>query len=173
MQADVLKEISCQQLNVQHKWSVTFGHCLFWIEWLLEEPFCVAEAFSMDWWRPLKLDIWFSYYTVKGARSGKLPEVFCLIVCFLVEQIPFVIIIVAMMVIVMQGIWKLFFWLVYVKCLCQWQLQWSRADWSCSSYCFLFYKLKNSNCPWIVSLYNIYVTIFFIFIVTTISLKIR
>ena len=29
MQADVLKGISCQQLNVQHKWSATFGHCLF------------------------------------------------------------------------------------------------------------------------------------------------
>ena len=29
MQADVLKGINCQQLNVQHKWSATVGHCLF------------------------------------------------------------------------------------------------------------------------------------------------
>ena len=55
--------------NVQHKWFATFGHCLFCIEWLLEEPFCVGEVFSMDWSRPLKLDIWFR--TFKDARSGK------------------------------------------------------------------------------------------------------
>ena len=55
--------------HVQHKWFATFGHCLFCIEWLLEEPFWVREVFSMDWWRPLKLDIWFR--TFKDARSGK------------------------------------------------------------------------------------------------------
>ena len=55
--------------NVQHKWFATFGHRLFCIERLLEEPFCVGEVFSMDWWRPLKLDIWFR--TFKDARSGK------------------------------------------------------------------------------------------------------
>ena len=55
--------------HVQHKWFATFGHCLFCIEWLLEEPFCVGEVFSMDWWPPLKLDIWFR--TFKDAWSGK------------------------------------------------------------------------------------------------------
>ena len=55
--------------NLQHNWFATFGHCLFCIEWLLEEPFCVAEVFSMDWLRPLKLFIWFR--TFRDARSGK------------------------------------------------------------------------------------------------------
>ena len=55
--------------NVQHKWFATFRHWLFCIEWLLEEPFCVGEVFSMNWWRPLRLDIWFR--TFKGAGSGK------------------------------------------------------------------------------------------------------
>ena len=55
--------------NLQHNWFATLGHCLFCIEWLLEEPFCVAEVFSMDWLRPLKLDIWFR--TFRDARRGK------------------------------------------------------------------------------------------------------
>ena len=55
--------------HVQHKWFATFGHCLFRIEWLLEEPFWVREVFSMDWWQPLKLDIWFR--TFRDVRSGK------------------------------------------------------------------------------------------------------
>ena len=156
--------------NVQHKWFATFGLWLFCIEWLLEEPFCVGEAFSMGWWWPLKLDIWFC--TFKDAEAGNF--FFWILNSTRRNLLHHHLLSRWMNPLrhhlyrrhrhwhhLLQGIWK-YFWQGsgYAKCLCTRLWQWSRLaclpkfcelTWSCTS-CFLFYVLKNSNGSWIVSI---------------------
>ena len=161
----LVKKIQSPDLRSPEVGISAFGHCLFCIEWLLEEPFCVGEVFSTDWWGPLKLDIWFR--TFNDARSGKfhfldssaLVEIFCIIICLiLVEWTPSSSSLSSpsslsssparyLEIIFLYGSG-------YVKCLCRRLWQWSplasllkfcELTCSCTSYCFLFYILKNSN----------------------------
>ena len=149
------------------------------MEWLLEEPFCVGEVFSMDWWRPLKLDIWFR--TFKDARSRKflfLDHTDWIILNSPRRNLLHHHLLSGVMNSLRhhlyrrhrychhlrQGIWKYFFCNVLVMlnaCLYRRLWQWSHVacllkfcelTWSCTSYCFLFYMLKNSSGSWIVNI---------------------
>ena len=144
------------------------------MEWLLEEPFCVGEVFSMDDDGPSSLT--FHFVRLKMHEAGNF--FFWIILNSPRRNLLHHHLLSGVMNSLRhhlyrrhrychhlrQGIWKYFFCNVLVMlnaCLYRRLWQWSRVacllkfcelTWSCTSYCFLFYMLKNSNSSWIVSI---------------------